>query len=150
MYYPSIIHIVTGTQRHGWITDCRQRTDIISGITNMKVQYHTSCCDHIPLTLDKPTECIPELETVGDGSDHLRVNWSKTSAANSEEYTRNTDIRLNGNETPVDTLCCKDIYCKNENHRIALDVFYGELVRAQSRVKPFWCPGHRVMGGPWK
>ena len=33
-------------------------------ITNMKVQYHTSFGDHIPLTLDISTECIPELETV--------------------------------------------------------------------------------------
>ena len=45
------------------------------------------------------------------------------SAANLEEYTRNTDIHLNGIETPVDALCCKDIDCKNENHRIALDVY---------------------------
>ena len=59
-------------------------------ITNMKVQYHTSCCDNIPLTLDISTECIPELETVDDDRDNLRVNWSKLSAAIVEEYTRNT------------------------------------------------------------
>ena len=53
----------------------------------MTVQYHTSCGDHIPLTLDISTECIPELETVGDDSDNLRVNWSKMSAAILEEYT---------------------------------------------------------------
>ena len=66
----------------------------------MKVQYHTSCGDHIPLTLDISTEsqCIPELETVGDDNDNLRVNWSKMSADNLEEYTRNTDLHLNGVE----------------------------------------------------
>ena len=46
-------------------------------------QYH-DCCDHIPLTLDISTECIPELETVDDDSDNLRVNWSKMSPANLE------------------------------------------------------------------
>ena len=93
-----------GTQRHCWITVCRQTTDRISLQIIMKVQYHTSCCDHIPLTLDISTECIPELETVGDDSDNLRVNWSNMSAANVEEYTRNTAIHLNGIEAPVDAL----------------------------------------------
>ena len=105
----------------------------------MKVQYQTSCGDHIPLTLDISTECIPELETVDDDSDNLRVNWSKMSAANLEEYIRNTDLHLNGIEAPADALCCKDIDCKNENHRIALDVHqrcvhYGKRVRAMTKA----------------
>ena len=58
----------------------------------MKVQYHTSCGDHIPLTLDISTECIPELETVDDDSDNLRVNWSKRSAANLEESESESEI----------------------------------------------------------
>ena len=77
----------------------------------MKMQYHTSCCDHIPLTLDISTEFIPELETVGDDNDNLIVNWSKMSAANLEEYTGNSDIHLNEIEIPVDALCCKYIDC---------------------------------------
>ena len=117
-----------------WLDQCLSSKDGHNLITNMKVQYHTSCCDHIPLTLDISTECIPELETVDDDNDNFRVNWSKMSAANLEEYTRNTDIHLNGIETPVDALCCKYIDCKNENHRIALDVYYRELVHAMTKA----------------
>ena len=51
-----------------------------------------------------------------------------------EEYTRNTDLHLNGIEAPADALCCKDIDCKNENHRIALDVYYGKLVCAMTKA----------------
>ena len=78
--------------------------------------------------------CIRELETVDDDNDNLRVNWSKMSAANLEEYTGNTDLHLNGIEAPADALCCKDIDCKNESHRIALDVYYGKLVRAMTKA----------------
>ena len=129
----SLMLVNDGTRRHGWITVFSSK-DGHNLITNMKVQYHTGCCDHIPLTLDISTECIPELETVGDDNDNLRVNWNKMSAANLEEYTRNTDIHLNGIETPVDALCCKDIDCMNENHRIALDVYYRELVHAMTKA----------------
>ena len=41
---------------------------------------------------------------------------------------------MNGVEAPADALCCKDIDCKNENHRIALDVYYGKLVRAMTKA----------------
>ena len=85
-----------------WLDHSLSSKDGRNLITNMKVQYDTSCCDHIPLTLDISTACIPELETVGDDNDNLRVNWSKMSAASLEEYTRNTDIHLNGIETRVD------------------------------------------------
>ena len=127
-------HVSERWHTTSWLDHCLSSKDGHNLITNMKVQYHTSCCDHIPLTLDISTECIPELETVGDDNDNLRVNWSKMSAANLEEYTRNTDIHLNGIETPVDALRCKDIYCKNENHRIALDVYYRELVHAMTKA----------------
>ena len=127
-------HVSERWHTTSWLDHCLSSKDGHNLITNMKVQYHTSCCDHIPLTLDISTECIPELETVGDDNDNLRVNWSKMSAANLEESTRNTDIHLNGIETPVDALCCKDIDCKNENHRIALDVYYRELVHAMTKA----------------
>ena len=56
------------------------------------------------------------------------------SAANLEEYTRNTDLHLNGIEAHADALCCKDVYCKNENRCIDLDMYYGKLVRAMTKA----------------
>ena len=99
-------HVSERWHTTSWLDHCLSSKDGHNLITNMKVQYHTSCGDHIPLTLDISTECIPELETVGDDSDNLRVNWSKMYAANLEEYTRNTDLHLNGVEAPADALCC--------------------------------------------
>ena len=129
-------HVSERWHTTSWLDHCLSSKDGHNLITNMKVQYHTSCGDNIPLTLDIyiSTECIPELETVDDDSDNLRVNWSKMSAANLEAYNRNTDLHLNGIEAPADALCCKDIDCKNENHRIALDVYYGKLVRAMTKA----------------
>ena len=41
---------------------------------------------------------------------------------------------MNEIEPPADALCCKDIDCKNENHGIALDVYYGKLVCAMTKA----------------
>ena len=87
-------HVSERWHTTSWLDHCLSSKDGHNLTTNMKVQYHTSCGDHIPLTLDisRPTVCIPELETVDDDSDNLRVNWSKMSAANLEESESESEI----------------------------------------------------------
>ena len=60
--------------------------------------------------------------------------WDKVSQDGKNEYCTLTDISIQNINIPYEAISCKDVNCKNEYHRVAINKFYGDIVNAMCNV----------------
>ena len=83
--------------------------DAYDSIDSMDIDYDLATTDHIPFHMVLNTGNLPVLLQVGNGIDVRKIDWSKLSNEDLDEYNNHTDVVLGNIIVPKDALLCRDM-----------------------------------------
>lgn len=109
---------------------CLCTVDAHEYIDMIKIDYVLATTDHIPFFMMLNTGSLPVLLPVDNGSGVGRIEWSKLSKRELNDYINHSDALLGNIEIPKDALLCQDMNCKNVQHCKELCSLYEAIVES--------------------
>ena len=116
------IHMYIGNIYYSWLDHVVSSHDFHQSIRDISICYDTTDEDHIPLSFILCVDNLPATsDTINDIS--AKIRWDGVSDSNRDIYYFNSSDNLGKIPIPIDTVCCNDIACENQIHRVELDFF---------------------------
>ena len=110
-----------------WLDHVVSSKDCHTVIGKIDMLYNLKDDDHIPFIVHVKSGDIPKvLSETNDVSP--KVNWINIKDSEIQRYHNNTDELLSNIELPIEALSCKNLNCKNQEHRHHLFKFYNDII----------------------
>ena len=123
------MHSYQGSLHYSWLDHIVSSQNFHNCISNIVIHYDMCDDDHLPVSLDVRVDLLP---TFSNDSNNIaaRIKWDNISESNINLYYECTNANLGSIPLPVTTLCCGDTACGEESHRVQLDIFFNNIVKA--------------------
>uniref|UniRef100_A0A1A8AIU9 exodeoxyribonuclease III n=1 Tax=Nothobranchius furzeri TaxID=105023 RepID=A0A1A8AIU9_NOTFU len=127
-----------------WLDHCISTADGHAALDSMSIKYGVTVSDHIPLAFSINVEQLPSTMGVNyvNNYDNIKLEWAALSDKDISGYSYNTDQYLNNISVAKEAILCKDVNCKNLEHKRELCSMYDAIVDVlYESGKPFHVKG---------
>ncbi len=108
---------------------CVCSSDAHDVIQRMEFYYKYATTDHIPVGITMNINNVPDMSTSRISFTRCKLDWSRIKQDDINKYSVNTDTLLRNIKIPTDTLTCRDVHCKHDQHVIELCSFSENFVQ---------------------
>ncbi len=86
----------------------------------VEIYYKYTTTDHIPVGIAMNINNVPDMSTSRNSCTKCKLDWSRIKQDDINKYSVNADTLLRNVKIPTDTLTCRDIHCKHDQHVILI------------------------------
>ena len=114
-----------------WLDFTICSSDFTNIIVDMSIAYDLTDEDHIPVYMSLNTGLIPSLTSVSNSSSYNpKISWENLKDSDLQSYCQFTHEELSKVYLPHSALNCKDLSCKDDNHRAQIEQYYKNIMNA--------------------
>ena len=112
-----------------WLDHCISTADAHASLGGMDILYGMTTTDHIPVAMSLNVDLLPAVVKDGCFSTE-KINWTSLTKDDFLTYFARTDEFLSKVQICKNAVICRDMNCKDEEHRRALCSVYNDIVAA--------------------